>query len=197
MNRFITWFNDAAPQGKTPLPALVRASIAHLYFVSIHPFEDGNGRIGRAIVEKSLAQSLGKALPLALSQTLCTNRKSYYHALQASNKSNRIDLWIDYFSDVILEAQAQAIRLVEFLIEKAKFYDQFRSQLNERQSKVIERMFGAGLGGFRGGLSAENYIRITGASRATATRDLVNLVQKIALTKSGSGKGTRYQLKLG
>jgi Fic family protein len=196
MKRFIDWFNKTAPEGKTPLPALTRTGIAHLYFESIHPFEDGNGRIGRAIAEKVVAQSTGKPAMVALSQTIYTHRKRYYEMLEASSKKIRIEGWLDYFAKTILEAQENCQKLVEFIIRKAKFYDHFRAHLNERQEKVITRMFREGIAGFKGGLSAENYIAISGTSRATATRDLQNLVGNHAFAKTGTGKGTRYQLKL-
>lgn len=196
MDSFIAWFNGSAPGGEEALPALTRASIAHLYFESIHPFEDGNGRIGRLISEKALAQSLGKPAMVALSQTIHTNRKNYYAMLEKSNKSNQVDDWLQYFAGEILTAQDTSIKMVEFIIQKARFFDQHNEQLNDRQSKVIERIFREGLNGFKGGLSAENYIRITGTSRATATRDLQALVEIKALTRTGTGKGTRYHLNL-
>ena len=196
MKRFIDWFNATVPGAKKSLPALTRAGIAHLYFESIHPFEDGNGRIGRAIVEKVVAQSTGKPAMVALSQTIYTHRKRYYEMLEASNKSIRLDAWLDYFAKTILDAQETCQQLLVFIIHKAKFYDHFRDRLNERQQKVIARMFREGIGGFQGGLSAENYLAITGTSRATATRDLQDLVEKLAFTKIGTGKGTRYQLRL-
>lgn len=189
MDKFIAWFNASIN-----MPALTRAAIAHLYFVCIHPFEDGNGRIGRALVVKSLAQSLKQPMLIALSQTIEANRKAYYAALEDSNKSNRIDRWVNYFADVIIQAQAHTATTLEFLIEKSKFYDRMKNLLNSRQSKVIERIFREGPSGFKGGLSAENYIKISRTSRATATRDLNDLVEKQALTKTGVGKGTRYQL---
>ena len=196
MKRFIDWFNATAPLGKKPLPALTRAGMAHLYFESIHPFEDGNGRIGRAIVEKVVAQSTGKPAMVALSQTIYTHRKRYYEMLEASNKSIRIDAWLKYFATTILDAQVTCQQLLTFIIHKAKFYDRFRDRLNDRQQKVIARMFREGIAGFKGGLSAENYLAITGTSRATATRDLQDLVAKHAFAKTGTGKGTRYQLRL-
>lgn len=196
MNKFIAWFNDTAPDGKTPLPALTRASIAHLYFVCVHPFEDGNGRIGRAIAEKALSQVTGRPTLIALSQIISSNRKTYYDLLERSNKSNKIDTWLIYFAKTILVAQEHTINLVEFIIEKTKFYDHFRDQFNDRQNKVIDRIFREGISGFKGGLSAEKYISITGTSRATATRDLQDLVEKKAFTKVGIGKGTRYSLYL-
>jgi Fic family protein len=197
MKRFIAWFNDTAPGGKKPLPALTRASIAHLYFVCIHPFEDGNGRIGRALAEKSLAQNLDQPSLIALAYTIERKRKDYYAALARNNKDNDINDWMKYFANTILEAQSNTIKRVDFYVAKAKFYDKFRGKLNERQAKAIARTFREGIDGFRGGLSAENYISITQASRATATRDLQDLVEKGALTKTGELRHTRYFLSIG
>lgn len=196
MTRFITWFNETAPGGKTPLPALTRAGIAHLYFVCIHPFEDGNGRIGRALAEKSLAQNLNQPSLIALAYTIERKRKDYYAALERNNKELEITAWLTYFANTILEAQRNTIARVDFFVAKAKFYERFRAQLNERQDRVIARMFKEGLDGFKGGLSAENYITISKTSRATATRDLQDLVEKGALSKTGELRHTRYFLRL-
>jgi Fic family protein len=197
MKAFFKWFNATAPKGKTPLPAMVRAGIAHLYFESIHPFEDGNGRIGRAIAEKALAQSLGQPTLIALAYAIERKRKDYYAALERNNKDAlEITDWLKYFARTVLEAQDITMRRVEFYLAKAKFYERFKDQLNARQDKVIARMFREGIDGFKGGLSAENYISITGTSRATATRDLQDLVEKRALTRTGSLRHTRYWLVL-
>jgi Fic family protein len=196
MARFIMWFNDTAPGGKNPLPALTRAGIAHLYFVSIHPFEDGNGRIGRALAEKALAQNLNQPSLIALAYTIERKRKDYYAVLERNNKELEITAWLTYFASMVLEAQRTTIERVDFFVAKAKFYEKFRSQFNERQDKVIARMFKEGIEGFKGGLSAENYIGISRTSRATATRDLQDLVEKGALTRTGERRHTRYALKL-
>jgi Fic family protein len=196
MERFVAWFNDTAPSGSRPLPALTRAGIAHLYFVCIHPFEDGNGRIGRALAEKSLAQSLGHPSLIALAYTIERKRRDYYAALERNNKDNDIADWLVYFADTVLEAQRDTLARVDFLVAKARFYERLRGQLNERQERVIARMFREGVDGFRGGLSAENYVTISKASRATATRDLQDLVEKAALTRSGELRYTRYYLNL-
>lgn len=196
MKTFIDWFKKTVPKGKEPLPALTRAGIAHFWFVCIHPFEDGNGRIGRAIAEKALSECLGQPVLIALSQTIQNNKKAYYSMLEESNKDNEITDWLLYFSRTILDAQEETQTLIDFVINKARFFDKFRVQLNERQEKVILRMFQEGPKGFTGGLSAENYITITQTSRATATRDLQDLVQKGALTKTGELKSTRYYLRL-
>lgn len=192
MDAFLEWWADTAPGGSNSLPALARAGVAHLYFVCIHPFEDGNGRVGRALAEKSLAENLAAPTLIALSQTIERKRKAYYAALEQSNKSNEITSWLVYFSSTILEAQRYSMDMVDFSIEKTKLYDRVKGQLNERQEKVLDRIFRAGLEGFKGGLSADKYIKITGTSRATATRDLQDLVEKAALIKIGELKSTRY-----
>lgn len=196
MDAFIGWFKKTSPNGKEPLPALTRAGIVHLWFVSIHPFEDGNGRIGRAIAEKALSEYLGQPVLIALSQAIQNNKKAYYSMLEKSNKDNEITDWLKYFANTVLEAQNETQTLIDFVIAKARFFDKFRSQLNERQEKVIVRIFREGAKGFKGGLSAENYISIAGTSRATATRDLQGLVKMDVLTKTGDLKSTRYYLKI-
>lgn len=196
MKAFIRFFEQSREGGKQALPALARAGIAHLYFVSIHPFEDGNGRIGRAIAEKSLAQSLGHPTLIALAYTIERSRKTYYEKLERYNKDAEVTGWLTYFAETILEAQDNTRKRIEFIIEKTKLYNRLRGKLNERQKKVIERMFREGIDGFKGGLSAENYIAITGAPRTTVTRDLKDLVAKGALTKTGQLKYTRYHLNI-
>lgn len=191
MARFMQWWANSGD-----LPALTRAGIAHLHFLAIHPFIDGNGRIARALTEKLLAQAIGQPTLLALAQTIEADRKSYYQALQATNRQLEIDGWLCYFAETLLRAQKASIQKLDFLIRKGQFLDQFEGPLNPRQIKVIKRLFQAGPGGFTGGLSAKNYLAITKTSRATATRDLQDLVQKAALTRTGDRKHTRYWLKL-
>jgi Fic family protein len=175
---------------------LTRAGIAHLYFVSIHPFEDGNGRIARGLAEKALSQAIGQPSLIALSKTIQRRRSAYYNALEAANKDNEITPWLTYFAEVLIEAQAQSLALIDFLIAKTKFYDRFRDRMNERQAQVLARMFREGLEGFKGGLSAANYITIADTSRATATRDLHELVAMCAVKQTGTLKSTRYHLAI-
>tara|TARA_R110002020_G_scaffold36134_9_gene108639 strand:- start:1529 stop:2629 length:1101 start_codon:yes stop_codon:yes gene_type:complete len=190
MARFVDWFNQSEA-----LPPVTRAGVAHLYFESIHPFEDGNGRIGRAISEKALSQSLGQPTLLALSYAIQAAKKAYYDKLERYNKGLEITGWVEYFAATILKAQSHSLSLIEFVIAKTRLYDRLRGQLNARQEKVIARMFREGPDGFKGGLSAENYISITGTSRATATRDLADLVAKGALARTGERRYARYQLQ--
>lgn len=196
MDVFVDWFNRTAPDGTTPLPALTRAALGHLWFESIHPFEDGNGRLGRALAEKSLAQNIGQPSLIALAYTIERDRKAYYDQLETHQKTLDVTGWLIWFAEIVLKAQQVTLTRVAFFIAKAKFYDQFRDRLNERQAKVIERMFREGPDGFKGGLSAENYIAITGTSRATTTRDLQDLVEMGALNRTGERRHTRYWLHL-
>lgn len=196
MDQFVSWFNQTGGQAPSTLTPLLRAGIAHLYFESIHPFEDGNGRIGRAISEKALSQSLGRPTLIAISHTIENKKKAYYTALHANSRRLLITDWLVYFSEMVLQAQAYTQSIIDFLIEKAKFYQKYADKLNPRQAKVIQRIFAEGVHGFQGGLSAKNYLRITGTTRATATRDLQNLVQQGALIKTGELKSTRYFLNI-
>ena len=196
MSNFIAWFDKTAPGQPDALPTLTRAGIAHLYFVCIHPFEDGNGRIGRAIVAKSLSQNLNNPTLIATSLIIHKYKKRYYNQLELNNKSLTINSWLVYFAKTILEAQLYTFRLIEFLLEKAKLYEKIKGCLNPRQEKVITHMLKEGPEGFQGGLSAENYIRITETSRATSTRDLHHLVDQGVLTRTGDLKSTRYYLNI-
>lgn len=196
MNEFIMWFNDSAPTGPSTLSPIIRASIAHLYFETIHPFEDGNGRLGRALAEKALAQGLGQPSLIALSTIMEQQKKEYYTALKATNHTLDITPWLSYFAKTTLAAQARSQAQVEFLIQKARFFDTFDAKLNDRQRKVLLRMFKEGVQGFEGGLNAEKYIKIAQSSPATTTRDLQALVTMGALTKVGELRHTRYYLDL-
>jgi len=196
MDRYVEWFNRTACDAKDPLPALTRAGLSHLYFESIHPFEDGNGRVGRALAEKSLAQNVGQPSLIALAFTIERERKAYYDQLERHQRTLDVTLWLEWFAETVLTAQQVTLDRVGFFIAKAHFYDRHRAQLNEWQAKAIERMFREGPDRFKSGLSAENYISITGTSRATATRDLQDLVEIGAITRTGERRYTRYWLNL-
>ena len=113
MSLFIDWFNSV----KASDSIFVRAAVAHIYFESIHPFEDGNGRIGRALVEKVLSQSVGKPALIAISKTLEENKKKYYLELEKCNHTLEIQTWINFFSKAILMAQQESIEWLNFLVE--------------------------------------------------------------------------------
>lgn len=196
MSQFIKWFNQTAPNGTQPLPALTRAGMAHLYFVSIHPFEDGNGRIARGLSEKVLAQTLGRPTLTSLGTTILIKRKAYYTALDHANKKNEITPWLCWFAATTIEAQERTMGNVEFLIEKTKLLDRLKDQINSRQKKALIRMMKEGPSKFKGGMSAGKYISITGASAATATRDLQDLVEKNALVRKGERRHARYHVNI-
>src|SRR5580698_2163232 len=162
MKRFIAWFNSTSPRGKEPLPAITRAGTAHLYFESIHPFEDGNGRIGRAIAEKAMTQSFSQPVLVSLATTILAHQKNYYRALEQANRQNEITAWLVWFAEIALEAQRRSIAQVEFILTKVKLLDRLRGQINERQQKGLMRLFREGPEGFTGGLSAGNYSTFTG-----------------------------------
>ncbi len=196
MEQFIAWFNRTAPDGADSLTGLTRAGIAHLYFESIHPFVDGNGRIGRAICEKALSQCLGQPTLTALAATILLRRKAYYTALEAANKDNKITSWIAWFAGITIEAQRRTLARIEFIVDKTKLLDGLRGRLNGRQEKALLRILREGPEGFAGGLSARNYMTITGASPATATRDLADIVAKGALKRTGERRHARYHLAI-
>ena len=195
MMSFINWFNATGPDAKMPIQhAPIRSAIAHLYFETIHPFEDGNGRIGRAISEKALSQGLGRPVVLSLSRAIDGNKKAYYEALKTAQRTNEITPWLIYFLDICLEAQSQAETQIRFTLEKARYFDRFKDNFNERQVMVLRRMMEDGPGTFEGGMSARKYVAITKTSKATATRDLSDLVEMQALIPSGGGRSVRYWL---
>ena len=191
MDRFIGWY-----KGSRAMPALTRAGVAHFYFECIHPFEDGNGRIGRALAEKALAQSLGEPTLIALSRAIIRRQAAYYAALESAGRSLDVTDWLLWFADTVLAAQTWGERRLIRLIEQTRMFDRLRGRLNPRQEKALLRLFREEPDGFKGGLSADNYRRITRASASTATRDLADLVAKGALRRSGERRHTRYWLDL-
>ena len=196
MDRFLRWFTDSAPSGSAPLSPVARAGIAHLWFETIHPFEDGNGRLGRVIAEKALSQGRDRAMLTGISSSFMQNRSRYYAQLEAASRGLDIDKWLAWFAQMTLAAQDQTVAWVSFVIGKAQLLSRLEGQINMRQEKVLIRLFKAGPEGFIGGLSADNYRTISGATSATATRDLADLVERGALRRTGERKGTRYWLTL-
>lgn len=195
MARFIQWFNDTASGGPKTIPhPPVRSALAHLYFESIHPFEDGNGRIGRALSEKALSQGLDRPVVLSLSAAIDAERNAYYDALKSAQRGNEVSEWVRWFVGVVVKAQQGAEAQVRFVLRKSKFLQRHESKLNERQLKVVQRMFDAGPEGFIGGMNARKYVALTGTSKATSTRDLQQLASLGALVPVGGGRSTPYEL---
>jgi Fic family protein len=195
MKKFIDWFNCFdINEAKKIRFAPIHTAISHLYFETIHPFEDGNGRIGRAIAEKALLTQIGSPLLISLSATIESDKKAYYEALQMGQQQNEITEWIIYFIDVILKSLDDTERYIDFILKKTRLFDTYKNQLNERQEKAIKRMLDEGPKGFEGGMNAKKYMSITKASKATATRDLQYLLKIGMLKVLGAGRSTSYEI---
>lgn len=192
-------YESTRPRGaERPLPGPLRAGIAHLWFESIHPFDDGNGRVGRAIADHAIAQDLGYPPLSSLATRIEADKKGYYAQLEQAQRGDlRIDAWLAWFVETLLKAQDNTGAQLAFVVEKARWFDRYRDRLNERQHKATTRMFAAGPAGFEGGMTAAKYIGITGCAKATATRDLAALVQMGALVVlPGGGRSTHYGLSI-
>ncbi len=193
MDAFVDWFNRTTELG-TDADALPIAGAAHLYFECIHPFEDGNGRIGRALAEKALAKCLGRPSLIPLSRTIHARRDEYYRALESCRYSLDAGLWQTWFARTVIDALGQGrLRLIRHAAQ-ARLFRALEERLNNRQETALYRLFREEPRGFEGGMSASNYQTITGASSATASRDLSDLVRKGALRRTGRGRRTRYWL---
>jgi Fic family protein len=194
---FFEWFNATNSKGAKPIQnILIRAAVAHLYFETIHPFEDGNGRIGRVIAEKVLAQGLNRPILMSISTAIEADKKSYYNELKKAQRTNEINDWIEYFSAVIFKAQQIFNATIEFSLKKMNFFDRFNSQINEAQTKVLSKMLEGEKGEFKGGMNAQKYQSIGKVSKATATRHLQDLVEKGILVNENAGRSTQYQIQL-
>ena len=193
MINFINWFNNADLK---KLPGPIRAGIAHLYFETIHPFEDGNGRIGRAISHKALSQDLGYPCTYSLSKEILATKKEYYNQLhKASTFTMDITSWLEYFVNVALVAQIKTEENIQFLIKKTNFWKKYKGKLNSRQEKLIKKIFAVGVNNFEGFINAKKYISLNSCSKATATRDLTYMLEIGALRKLDPlGRSTSYVL---
>lgn len=202
MAKLFEWYEKSNPLNEKralKLPGPVRAGIAHFWFEAIHPFEDGNGRIGRALAEHALAQELGQPAIISLSSAIKKERKAYYQKLHDAGQAT-LDLtdWLTWFCEITLEAQTTALAILDFVLMKARFWERHKNTpLNDRQQKVLRKLFDAGREGFEGGLTAKKYVGMTGCSKATATRDLTDMLQFGCLTRlEGGGRSVKYALAL-
>jgi Fic family protein len=135
---------------------------------------------------------------LSLSRTIEANKNAYYASLEKAQRSNEITAWMQYFVHTSLAAQSEAEEQIDFTLKKTKFFDRFKSQLNDRQLTAIKRMLEEGPGGFEGGMNARKYIGITKTSKATATRDMQQLMEIGAFVLAGKagGRSTSYVVNL-
>lgn len=194
MEKLLAWFNASGGQD-----SLVQAAMAHLWFETIHPFEDGNGRVGRAIVDLALARDGGEASRLMrISQRLMEVREAYYAQLgQAQHGPLDVTPWVVWFLAQVRAACEAASVVIDQALEKARFWQVHQDKpLSARQKKVLKVLLDAGPGGFEGGMSTKKYESLTGASRATSSRDLIELETMGMLQRSGDGRSTRYHLAI-
>jgi Fic family protein len=197
MAKLLRWYNQSSPlNGDQKILGIARAGIAHLWFEVIHPFDDGNGRVGRAIADHALSQYLGYPTTACLATAIEADKKSYYLQLEkASRESLDINGWLDYFSDTVNRAQEIAREEVDFVLAKTRFYEAYGDQLNDRQARMVSRVFAEGRKGFEGGITTRKYEAITKCPNRTASRDLSDLVAKgIIIPLPGGGRTTRYEL---
>jgi Fic family protein len=199
MAKFLDWYNQTSPlvRDKT-LPGTVRAGIAHLWFEVIHPFDDGNGRVGRAIADHALSQSLGYPTTACLATAIEGDKKTYYLQLEKASRGNlNVNAWLDYFADKVIKAQEIAREEVDFVLAKTRFYETYGDQLNDRQARMVARVFAGGRKGFEGGITTRKYEAITKCPNRTASRDLSDLVAKgVIIPLPGGGRTTRYELTI-
>ncbi len=194
MDRFLDWFNAGGEQD-----SLVQAALAHLWFETIHPFEDGNGRVGRAIIDLVLARDSGESSHLMrMSQRLLEVRDQYYDELEHA-QHGQLDAtrWIVWFVAQLRAACEAASVVIDQALEKGRFWQAHQDKtLSSRQRKMLNVLLDAGPGGFEGGMSTKKYESLTGASRATSSRDLIELETMGMLQRVGDGRSTRYFLAI-
>lgn len=192
MDRFLSWFE--AP-GK--IDPLLIAGLAHVWFVTVHPFDDGNGRIARAISDMALARSEQSTQRFySMSAQIRRERGNYYTTLERTQKGTLdVTPWQEWFLSCLLRAIEGAQDTLGVVLGKARFWERFAQQsLNARQVKVLNRL----LDGFEGKLTTSKYAKITRGSQDTAYRDILDLVERGALRKDpGGGRSTSYSLVMG
>ncbi len=201
MRRFLKWFEQTRPlmNRGDQVDGIVRAAIAHLWFETVHPFEDGNGRVGRAIIDLALAQDTGGSARIySVSHQLMRERKAYYEALgHAQHGGMDITDWVQWFVRQFAQSCRHSQAVIDSALAKSKFWSSRADRpLTNRQRKVVQRLLDAGPNGFTGGMGAEKYANLTKVSKATATRDLAHLLLNDWVFATGQGKGTRYWLNV-
>jgi Fic family protein len=194
MKLFLNWWRTE----RKSLDGLLRAGIAHFYFVSIHPFEDGNGRIARALTDMALAQDENlRQRYYSLSTRIMAEREAYYEILEKSQRGSLdITKWLQWFLYCFMHAIEDSEVSIVKVMQKSLFWQKHAQVIfNKNQLKVINRLLDAGAGGFRGGLTTRKYVGMTKVSRATAYRDITDLVQKKVLKSSrAKGRSVSYEL---
>ncbi len=198
VDAFLTWF--AASREDATLDPLLRAGIAHFWFVTLHPFDDGNGRLTRALTDLALAQGQPQAIRFhAMSASILEDRAGYYRVLESSQKADLdITAWLQWFLETLHKSLLQAMKRIDTVLAKARFWQQHRmDDLSAEQIKVLNRLLDGGERGFEQGISARQYQAVAKVSKATATRHLVELLEKGCLRRlPGSGRSVRYEINI-
>jgi len=196
LNAFIDWFNQSL--NDSLLDPLLRAGITHLWFVTLHPFDDGNGRITRTLTDLSLAQMDEQSIRLyAMSTAILNKRKSYYEILEQTQKNDSdITDWLVWFLDTLNDSLEKTLAQISRTLFKSQFWHKYSNlALSEEQRKVLNRLLDGGENGFEHGISASQYQKVAKISKATATRHLSDLLEKKCIVKlEGGGRNTRYQI---
>lgn len=196
LEAFINWFNHSL--NNALLDPLLRAGITHLWFITLHPFDDGNGRITRTLTDLALAQMDEQSIRLyAMSPVILNKRKSYYEILEQTQKSDsNITNWLVWFLDTLSDSLETTLKQIHRTLFKSRFWHKYSNlDLHEGQRKVLNRLLDGGENGFEHGISASQYQKVAKVSKATATRHLSDLLEKECIIKlEGGGRNTRYQI---
>lgn len=195
MKDFLKWWRDSQA-----LDGVLRAGIAHFKFVTIHPFEDGNGRVARALTDMALAQDeKSKVRFYSLSTQIMKEREDYYLVLQKTQAlETDITPWLKWFLECFLRAIENSMVLLSGVLAKAEFWRKHAEvPVSERQRKVLNRLLDAGKGNFQGGLTTRKYVALTKTSRATAFREIQDLLdKKLIVQNEAKGRSVSYDLEL-
>ena len=201
MNDFLTWFNKSET-------SLLKAAVAHLWFVIIHPFDDGNGRITRIITDLVLSKIENSKISKLYSMSCAINndRKGYYKALESTTgyvrkSDNHLDItiWCEWFLETLLSALLETKNRLRYITEKTKFWDKHKeSNLNARQTKVLNKILDIGVENFKGDLSKKKYIIIADTTPSTASRDMDELLNLKCIEQidGTQGRNVRYKVKV-
>lgn len=196
LNVFIKWFNNSREE--ILLDPLIRAAITHFWFVTLHPYDDGNGRITRALTDLALAQADSQSIRMyTMSAAILDQRKAYYYVLEKSQRgTNNITVWLLWFLETLDSTLQGALDKIECILVKTRFWSEFNhAGLMKEQVKVLNRLLDGGDNGFEQGISASQYQKVAKVSKATATRHLADLLAKGCIEKlAGGGRNTRYKI---
>lgn len=197
VNEFLSWFRQTNPKtGSRPMDGLVRAAISHLWFETLHPFDDGNGRIGRAILQLALGQDMGQpGRIVTLSRQIESCKDRYYSELERAQRSKTMDVtdWVEWMLEQFFLASEFANRTIDSAIQRIKFQISMSAfAINERQQKTMKKLLDAGPKGYEGGMTTRKHERISQTSTPTAARDLIDLERLGLLKRYGAGRSIRY-----